>query len=46
MEWMSDLLWKKSVAQTILLFSFVIAAGVFLGKVRIYNISLGWDMGH
>ncbi len=41
MEWLNDLLWKESVAQTIILYSFVIAIGVALGKVKFYNISLG-----
>jgi putative transport protein len=41
MDWINDLLWNESVAQTILLYCFVIAIGVALGKVKVYNISLG-----
>jgi len=41
MDWLYDLLWKESIPQTILLYSFVIAVGVALGKVKVYNISLG-----
>ncbi len=41
MEWLRDLLLNESVAQTVILYSFVIAVGVVLGKVKIYNISLG-----
>ncbi len=41
MDWFNDLLWKESVAQTIFLYSIVIAIGVVLGKLKIYKISLG-----
>lgn len=41
MDWFNDLLWKESVAQTIFLYSIVIAIGVALGKLKIYKISLG-----
>jgi putative transport protein len=41
MEWLSDLLLKQGVAHTILLYSMVIASGVFLGKIRIKGVSLG-----
>lgn len=41
MEWFRDLLWKDTVAHTILLYSLIIAAGVFLGKRKILGISLG-----
>ncbi len=41
MNWLSDLLWKDSVAHTVLLFAFVIAAGISLGKVKVFGISLG-----
>jgi len=41
MEWIRDLLMNESVAQTVIIYSFVIAVGVALGKVKIYNISLG-----
>lgn len=41
MEWLRDLLFNESVAQTVIIYSFVIAIGVALGKVKIYNISLG-----
>jgi len=41
MEWLRDLLLNESVAQTVIIYGFVIAIGVALGKVKIYNISLG-----
>ncbi len=41
MEWLKELLWCESVAHTILIYSFVIALGVALGKIKIYRISLG-----
>ncbi len=41
MEWLKELLWGESVAHTILIYSFVIALGVALGKIKIYRISLG-----
>lgn len=41
MEWFVELLWNDSVAHTIILYSIVIAAGVFLGKLRVLGVSLG-----
>ncbi len=42
MEWLIDLLWKPdSVAHIVFLYAFVIAAGVFLGKIKIFGVSLG-----
>lgn len=41
MEWLKDLLWNESVAHTVLIYSFVIALGVALGKLKVYRISLG-----
>lgn len=42
MEWLSELLWKPdSVAHIVFLYAFVIAAGVFLEKIRIFGVSLG-----
>ncbi len=41
MEWFNELLWGEGVAHTVLLFAFVIALGVALGKVKIFGISLG-----
>jgi putative transport protein len=41
MSWIFELLTKESVAQTIILYSFVIAIGVILGKIKVFNISLG-----
>jgi len=41
MSWIFELLTKESVAQTIILYSFVIAIGVVLGKIKVFNISLG-----
>lgn len=41
MNWMYDLLWKETVAHTILIYSIVIVAGIALGKIKIFGISLG-----
>jgi putative transport protein len=41
MNWISDLFWGSSVAHTVLLFAIVIAAGIALGKIKIFGISLG-----
>jgi putative transport protein len=41
MEWLKALLWNESVAHIILIYSFVIALGVALGKITLYRISLG-----
>jgi putative transport protein len=41
MDWIYDLFTKESVAQTIIIYSFVIAIGVVLGKIKVLNISLG-----
>ena len=41
MNWLSDLFTSDSVAHTVLLFAFIIAAGIGLGKIKIFGISLG-----
>lgn len=41
MDWISDLLFKESVAHTIFIYCIVIAVGVLLGKIKIFGISLG-----
>lgn len=41
MNWIYELLTSESVAQTIIIYSFVIAIGVVLGKIKVFNISLG-----
>lgn len=42
MEWLNSLLYDTdSVAHTLLLYSFVIALGVYLGKVKVFGVSLG-----
>ena len=41
MDWISDLLFKETVAHTIFLYCVVIALGVFLGKLKIFGVSLG-----
>ena len=43
MDWLIDLLSPKTVslANTILLYSFVIFAGIYLGKIKIFGVSLG-----
>jgi len=41
MDWISDLLFKETVAHTIFIYCVVIASGVFLGKLKIFGVSLG-----
>jgi len=41
MNWIQNLLFGEGVAHSILLFAFVIAAGIALGKLKIKGISLG-----
>ncbi|MDR3218762.1 MAG: putative transporter [Dysgonamonadaceae bacterium] len=41
MNWLSELFYGEGVAHTVLLFAFVIAAGIGLGKIKIFGISLG-----
>lgn len=42
MEWINTLLWDSSnIAHIILLYAVVIAAGVLLGKIKIFGVSFG-----
>ena len=41
MNWINDLLWGEGIGHSILLLSFVIAAGIQLGKIKVFGISLG-----
>ncbi|HBX45272.1 putative transporter [Limibacterium fermenti] len=41
MEWLYSLLFEDGVAHSILLYAFIISAGVALGKIKIFGISLG-----
>jgi putative transport protein len=41
MNWMHDLLWQETVAHTILIYSLIIVVGVFLGKLKVFGVSLG-----
>ncbi len=43
MDWITNLIFpgSTSIASTLVLYSFVIAAGVYLGKLRIKGVSLG-----
>ncbi|MDR0976644.1 MAG: putative transporter [Prevotellaceae bacterium] len=42
MNWIQTLLWdSSSIAHIVCLYAFVIAAGVLLGKVKIFGVSLG-----
>lgn len=42
MDWIQNLLWDSgSVAHIVFLYAFVIAAGVLLGKIKIFGVSLG-----
>ena len=41
MDWLSELFRGDSIAHTVLLLSIVMAAGISLGKIKIFGISLG-----
>jgi putative transport protein len=41
MDWIRDLLFNETVAHTIFIYCIVIAVGVFLGRIRIFGVSLG-----
>ncbi len=43
MDWFFDLLMpgNESIASTLVLYSFVIAAGIYIGKLKIFGVSLG-----
>ncbi len=44
MNWLYDLLFTDGVAHTVLLLAFVIAAGIMLGKIKIFGISPGMTL--
>lgn len=41
MNWLNSLLFEDGIAHTILIFSFVIFAGLLFGKVKFFGVSLG-----
>lgn len=41
MNWINDLLWGEGIGHSILLLSFVVAAGIQLGKIKVFGVSLG-----
>jgi len=43
MDWILDLLMpgNESIASTLVLYSFVIAAGIYIGKLKLFGVSLG-----
>ncbi|MDH6343192.1 putative transport protein [Parabacteroides sp. PFB2-12] len=41
MDWFNELLWGQGVAHSVLLLAVVIAAGIQLGKIKLFGISLG-----
>ena len=41
MNWINDLLWGEGIGHSILLLSFVIAAGIQLGKIKVFGVALG-----
>ena len=41
MNWIENLIWGEGVAHSIMLFAFVIAFGILLGKIKIKGVSLG-----
>ena len=45
MNWINDLLWGEGIGHSILLLSFVIAAGIQLGKIKVFGVSVITDLG-
>ncbi|MBQ6938613.1 MAG: transporter, partial [Muribaculaceae bacterium] len=41
MEWLTNLICGTSIAHTAFLYALVIAAGVLLGRIKIFGVSLG-----
>lgn len=41
MDWINDLIWGSGIGHSILLLSVVIAAGIQMGKIKVFGISLG-----
>ncbi|SEF42169.1 putative transport protein [Parabacteroides chinchillae] len=41
MDWINDLLWGEGIGHSILLLSIVIAAGIQLGRIKVFGVSLG-----
>lgn len=41
MTWLSELLQNDSIARTILIMAVVIASGIYLGKIKVFGVSLG-----
>ncbi|MDR1746544.1 MAG: transporter, partial [Tannerella sp.] len=41
MDWLNELFFGSGVAHSVLLFALVIAAGISLGKIKIFGVSLG-----
>lgn len=41
MNWINDLIMGEGIGHSILLLSFVIAAGIQLGKIKVFGVSLG-----
>lgn len=41
MNWINDLVWGEGIGHSILLLSVVIAAGIQLGKIKVFGVSLG-----
>ncbi|HEX2919903.1 MAG TPA: putative transporter [Bacteroidales bacterium] len=41
MNWLTDLLFRDTIAHTILIYSVVVVIGVYLGKIKVFGISLG-----
>lgn len=41
LDWLNTLIFGEGIAHTIILYSFVIAVGVMLGKIKFFGVSLG-----
>lgn len=41
MDWITDLLWGEGIGHSIFLLAVVIAAGIQLGKIKVFGVSLG-----
>ena len=41
MEWIKELLWGEGIGHSLLLLAFTAAAGIQLGKIKVFSVSLG-----
>lgn len=44
MDWIKDLLWGNGIAHSVLVLAVTIAAGIQLGKIKVFGVSLGMTL--